>query len=428
MAKKEIIFRATVQGEETIIYYIKDENTSKKHYYILQTVPDKMQNDQKELDKINAQIKYQNANNGTHFKLVSYKMSNGKNYWFVERPASKIDVYLTKYSIIKEINKEQKTYNEINDPQESIYNKNRTKSPSNKTIKILSVILGFTLTAIVGANINNAINNSNNSTKAESSYSASSNHGASSNKTQTSNKKISYTNLDNISWKTYTNTSGTKVVEHADMLKIAEACYNNLAIELKKGNHDYSFDISKFKPEMFVGIAYRESSLNYLVNNINAAGCRGLFRIGSGAVEDANEVAEKLTGEKIITKGKDLDDPVKAMMTAIYYSVKNYDYCANIIGAENVTKDMVLDFYNQGYVKSVNALKNCMDDGKYLGNYQPKNYSKEVLYYSGCFEEYNKFLKKGVTNGEHDSYWEDLMYNNLWKTPNFESESAEMQQ
>jgi len=217
-------------------------------------------------------------------------------------------------------------------------------------------------------------------------------------------------------------SNGTTFVEVADMLKIAEACYNNLEIELETANHDYSFDVSKFNPEMYVGEAIQESSLKYVVDFVNKYGCRGMFMIGADAMEEAIEVSETLTGKKVVSSSKELDNPVDAMMTCMYISVRNFEYCADIVGAENVTPNMVYDCYLFGCGNVRKWLRACMEDGKYNGGYNPQSYSQKVLYYGECLETYNEALKQGLTNGEHDSYWQDLHVNRLWKLPNFESE------
>lgn len=209
------------------------------------------------------------------------------------------------------------------------------------------------------------------------------------------------------------------------MLKIAEACYNNLEIELKNANHNYSFDISKFNPEMYVGEAIQESSLKYVVNYVNKYGCRGMFMIGTDATKEANEVSKKLTGKEIISDSKELDNPVEAMMTCMYISVRNFEYCADIIGAENVTPEMVYDCYLFGCGNVRKWLKACMVDGKYNGGYKPQSYSQRVLYYGDCLEPYNDELKQGKTNGEHDSSWKKLHTEGLWLVPDFQSEATE---
>lgn len=453
MAKRNIVFNEKVHGEETLIYFIQDENTAKKQYYILEAIPDKYQHSQKVLDRINEEVKKYNAENGKQAKLTSLKTKEGEIRWFVEEPSSAIGAFFRAYSVDREIKREQKNIDETNEKSTgSISNKKRFTIISDKAkIKALALILGITLTLGSGIAIFNMNNNSNDSLKNESGIVHVLGGSNTSNKNQSSkNEEIKkpvssqtpsktpdesvtpeapvYIDLDTLTWDTYVNSSGTTMVEVDDMLKIAEACYNNLGIELKTADHDYTYDISKFKPEMYVGEAIQECSLKYVVDYVNKYGCRGMFMIGADATKEANEVSKNLTGKEIISNSKELDDPVEAMMTCMYISVRNYEYCADIVGAENVTPNMVYDCYLFGCGNVRSWLRGCMKNGKYNGNYKPQSYSQKVLYYGECLEPYNKALKQGLTNGEHDSYWKDLHVNRLWKLPDFEAEANGMQQ
>ncbi len=441
MAKRNVVFNERVHGEETLIYFIQDENTAKKQYYILESVPDKYQRSQKALDRINAEVEKYNAENGKQAKLTALTTKNGEKRWFVEEPSSAIGAFFRAYSVDREVKKDQKIIDEINNPPKgSVFNKNRVMIISDKAkLKVIALILGITLTIGSGITLFNGANNSNSSTKNESGIvhvigdskeesKESSKKPTSSQESEKAPEKATYIDLDTLTWNTYVNSSGTTMVEVADMLKIAEACYNNLGIELETANHDYSYDISKFNPEMYVGEAVQESSLKYVVDYVNKYGCRGMLMIGADATKEANEISKTLTGKEIISDSKELDNPVEAMMTCMYISVKNYEYCADIVGAENVTPDMVYDCYLFGCGNVRGWLKECMKNGKYNGNYKPQSYSQKVLYYGECLEPYNKALKQGLTNGEHDSYWKDLHVNRLWKLPNFEAESSGPQQ
>ena len=47
MAKKYIVYHEKVHGEESLIYFIENENTGRKKYFVLEEVPEKYQNSQK---------------------------------------------------------------------------------------------------------------------------------------------------------------------------------------------------------------------------------------------------------------------------------------------------------------------------------------------------------------------------------------------
>ena len=145
-----------------------------------------------------------------------------------------------------------------------------------------------------------------------------------------------------------------------------------------------------------------ENSLKVIKDYVNKYGCRGMMMIGTDATKEANEVSMKLTGEAIIENSEELDNPVEALMTAMYIAVKNYEYCADIVGPENVTPEMVFDCYLYGCGNLRSWLRECMVDGQYDGSYQARNYSKKILYYGECLEPYKEALDSGLTDGSHD--------------------------
>ena len=343
------------------------------------------------------------------------------------------------YQVDREIKKEQKIIDEINKPVPTgmVSSGNKFKKTSS-AVKTKAIAIGLAATIFVGSLVgitalgdkgNDGLNN-NDITVSEQTTAPTYNNNWTTepNHTQSPDTTVSpeveekvYTDLDTLTFDTYVS-NGKTFVEVDDMLKIAEACYNNLEIELENGNHDYTFDVSKFEPEMYVGEAIQESSLKYVVDYVNQYGCRGMFMIGADATKEANEVSRNLTGKDIIIDSKQLDNPVEAMMTCMYISVRNFEYCADIVGAENVTPNMVYDCYLFGCGNVRKWLRECMVDGEYNGGYKPQTYSQKVLYYGESLEPYNDALKQGLTNGEHDAYWQDLFVNRLWKLPNFEAE------
>ena len=445
MAKKNIVFHEKIHGKETLIYFIENENTGRRKYFVLENVPDKFQNNPKALEGINAEIEKYNAEKNKNARLLSMTNKKGEKRWFVEEQTSAMGALIQAYKVDREIKKEQKIIDEINKPVPTgvIASGNKFKKASN-AVKVKAVAIGLAATLLVGSLIgitalgdrgNDGLSNNDTSISIQTTAPNYNNNWTTGPNTSQSpdttvtpeveEKKV-YTDLDTLTFDTY-ESSGKTFVEVADMLKIAEACYNNLEIELENANHDYTFDVSKFEPEMYVGEAIQESSLKYVVDYVNQYGCRGMFMIGADATKEANEVSRNLTGKEIISDSKELDNPVEAMMTCMYISVRNFEYCADIVGAENVTPNMVYDCYLFGCGNVRSWLRDCMKDGKYNGNYKPQTYSQKVLYYGDCLEPYNDALKEGLTNGAHDSYWQDLFVNRLWKLPDFQVESTEIE-
>ena len=439
MAKKNIVFHEKIHGEETLIYFIEDENTGRRKYFVLEAVPDKYQTNQRALDKINAEIEKYNAEKNKKAKLLSLTNKKGEQRWFVEEPSSAMGALIRAYQVDREVKKEQKIIDEINKPMVGVVSSENKFKKAPGPIKTKAIALGLAVTILIGSLVGisalgdrgNDVPMNNDTTISEQTTAPSYDNSWTTepNYTQSPDTTVSpdveeekvYVDLDTLTFDTYVS-NGTTFVEVADMLKIAEACYNNLEIELETANHDYSFDVSKFNPEMYVGEAIQESSLKYVVDYVNKYGCRGMLMIGTDAMEEAKEVSEVLTGKKVVSDSKELDNPVDAMMTCMYISVRNFEYCADIVGAENVTPNMVYDCYLFGCGNVRKWLRACMEDGKYNGGYNPQSYSQKVLYYGECLEPYNEALKQGLTNGEHDSYWQDLHVNRLWKLPNFEAE------
>jgi hypothetical protein len=141
--------------------------------------------------------------------------------------------------------------------------------------------------------------------------------------------------------------------------------------------------------------------------------------MGAEAIDEANEVSMKLTGKKIIETVDDIYDPVKACMTCMYIAVRNYEYCYDIV-QDKVTPNMVFDTYLFG---CGNVRKWLREDIQKGDKYEAKSYSKDVLYYGECVEEYKEALDKGLTDGSHDKYWQDTYYNGLWKLPNWNEQT-----
>ena len=61
MAKKHIVFNETVNDEQTIIYFINNEESSKKQYFVLSSIPEKYQKNRKALERINLEVQKYNS-------------------------------------------------------------------------------------------------------------------------------------------------------------------------------------------------------------------------------------------------------------------------------------------------------------------------------------------------------------------------------
>jgi len=178
---------------------------------------------------------------------------------------------------------------------------------------------------------------------------------------------------------------------------------------------------------MFTGEQIRESSLReYVAKGANIKNapdygdlCRGSHKLGPDAIKEANEVSRRLTGEDVIRSEEDLYDLVRATRACMYIAIKNYEYCAGVISGESVEPNMVFDAYLWGCGNVRKWLRECVEDGEYNGEYKPKDYSVDILYYGECLEEYWEKFLEGVTDGSHDKHWQDLHVNGLWKVDDY---------
>lgn len=215
---------------------------------------------------------------------------------------------------------------------------------------------------------------------------------------------IDYDSIDinNLDCKTYQTSSGQEMYELADCLFISDVCYNKLVKALNEYNQSvsdknrYDFDTSKFNAAMFTGEQIRESSLYKTNKDINDA-CRGPFKIGAAAIEEANQVSRKLFGYNIIDSEADLYDPAKSCMACMCIAVKNYEYCSGVIDKNDVTANMVFDCYLWGCGTIRSELKE--------NSYAPKAYSDRIMDYGEVLDEYYKQIMNEQTDGSHDEFW-----------------------
>lgn len=215
---------------------------------------------------------------------------------------------------------------------------------------------------------------------------------------------IDYDSIDinNLDCKTYQTSTGQEMYELADCLFISDVCYNKLMNALDEYNQSvpdknrYDFDASKFTPAMFTAEQIRESSLYKTKNDINER-CRGPFKIGAAAIEEANQVSQKLFGYNIIDSEEDLYDPAKSCMACMCIAVKNYEYCSGVIERNDVTPNMVFDCYLWGCGNIRSELRD--------NSYAPKAYSERIMDYGEVLDEYYKQIMNGQTNGSHDEFW-----------------------
>lgn len=457
MAKRHFVYQGKVHGQETVVYYVENEETGKKQFYVLESVPEEYQRSQKGLERVDKVIKEYNQAENKNASLVSRTDSIGRKQWYVREPSSMIPALLTAMKVENEIKKEQKIIDEINKKIELREVKSGVisyKKPSKmKTMVTRAVAAGLTVLILVGGTgaLVRAVRGSDVEGKTpESGYTetyrpeaTTGNNGESTATPPSTMAPVApeapqekpYIDYDLLTYDTYQNSAGVTMIEVDDALFIANACYNNIVKELDEYNekspdeYDYSFDTEKFNPSMFTGEQIRESSLKEYVpkgGDIKKSpdyedDCRGSFKIGPAAIKEANEVSRNLTGEDVIRSEEDLYDVVRATRACMYIAIKNYEYCAGVISAEAVTPNMVLDTYLYGCGNVRSWLRKCLEDGEYNGKYNPKDYSIDILYYADCLEDYWEKLMEGITDGSHDKSWQDLHVNGLWKLEEYKA-------
>ena len=442
--KRHFVYHGVVNGLETNVYYVIDKKTHKKEYFVLHEFPNVSRNKtnaQKAIDQYNEQHKRK-------AEMLFRKDKEGVEHSYINEPCMAFEALMAIVETEKAIKKERKLLG-IEEPKGLVSEEKKYNPPSQNFRKAIAyTLLGLTLTGFaIGISMGFL---SPDSTRQETptvqtgDVNPSDTTGShkkpnfseitnSPETTQAPEQEIVYIDYDSLDYKTHTNSKGAVFIELADALKIANACYNNLIIEIEryneKSSNDYAFDVEKFKGSMFTAEQIRESSLILYVDegesikNAEDYGdkCRGPFKIGPDAIEEANEVSMKLTGEKVIRDERDLYDVVRACRACMYIAIKNYEYCAGIIG-DAVEPNMVFDTYLYGCGNVRSWLRNCLENGEYNGEYNPKNYSKDVMYYYSVVEPYWQKLLAGITDGSHDKEWQNTYYNGLWQKPDWNKE------
>ncbi len=227
---------------------------------------------------------------------------------------------------------------------------------------------------------------------------------------------------DEMTYDTYKSSSGATMMEVADAIKIAQACYNNIKNEIEVYNTKMSDNkqltnyLDIITPEMIVGIQMRESSFILTENDRNEL-CRGSFKLGPAAIDEANAISVKLTGEKVIKCDDDLYDPVKACRASFYFNMKNIDYAKHIMGikgkvTDEATQEMIkqaaIDMYFWGYGNVQKQYNKTNGDG-IPKNYEVRAYGERVLNYEIVFEDYAEQIFSGKAEGHHkDGYYSEV--------------------
>lgn len=204
---------------------------------------------------------------------------------------------------------------------------------------------------------------------------------------------------------TYINDNNEIFIKLDSALEISRYNYLNTIVELRKYNETaseeekFNFNTNMFNPSTFVGVQIRESSL-MVYQHLNSE-YQGGFKIGPEAMEEANEVAIKLTGKPILESQNDLYDPIKSNKACMYIFIKNYEYVYDCINNNNLNYEvdakMVIDEYLFGCTNIMNELKN--------GSYYQKEYSKDVLEYAKILQPYLiELFERGLIDEEHDEY------------------------
>ena len=442
--RRHFVYHGVVNGLETNVYYVINKKTHKKQYFVLHEFPNTSKN------KTNAQKAIDKYNEGHHRKaeMLFRRDKDEVEHSYINEPCMAFEAIMAIVETEKAIKKEKKELG-IEEPKALVSEEKKYNPPSQNLKRAIAFTLfGLTMTGFALGISMGFISPDSTRTETPTVYVGETNVPTTSDSTETTKTPSTsgsfettqeqeqervYIDYDSLKYKTHTNSNGATLIELADALKIANACYNNLIIEIERYNekstNDFSFDVDKFKGSMFTAEQIRESSLFLYVDegeNIKNAvdygdRCRGPFKIGPAAIEEANEVSMKLTGEKVIRDERDLYDVVRACRACMYIAIKNYEYCAGVIG-DAVEPNMVFDAYLYGCGNVRSWLRDCLEDGEYNGEYGPKTYSKDIMYYYSVVEPYWQKLLAGKTDGSHDKEWQNTYYNGLWQKPDWSKE------
>lgn len=473
MADKHFIYQGKDEETNFLIYFRDNPKTGRRYYHLLEEIPEEYLKSEAQFNKFKRFVEKYNQEQNKKAKIVFLTDKKGKKHAFLDEQCLAVEalyhVMKTQKDILpvfsaaanivqenKKIKAEQQRLEELQREQNggAVASQNHYKKPSKAQVVFTrALVTGMAVLLLLGAGgiLNKTVEGSGFVTESTPSGLVQTDKpetsGNKGNITIAPSTSISplppetpmepqdkpYIDYDLLTYDTYDNGSGWTMIEVSDALEIADACYSNIIRELKEYNEespdyaDYSFDYTKFNAAMFVGEEIRESSLREYVplggNIKNAADydalCRGSHKIGPDAIKEANEVSRKLTGEDVIRSEEDLYDLVRATRACMYIAIKNYEYCAGVISAEDVNPNMVFDAYLWGCGNVRKWLRECVENGEYNGGYKPKDYSIDILYYADCLEEYWEKILANITDGSHDRHWQDLHVNGLWKVDEY---------
>ncbi len=471
MAKENFVYHGKTSGEEIAIYFRQDEVTERKHFFVLEKLPEEYQNNAELIEKARRMVARYNEEEGKKAKIVSLRNNKtGKVTWFVEEPSLAIKAYARALQFEHEIKKEKtelensrkreiaeaENARENAIPNGVVVSENKYKKPAS-LVKTRILALGLGVMILLGSLATvNALSHSENKqpvNPTETVMVGSGGHSESiipggfgstqspsvtetpsatqppeTTQTPSTNEK-EYVDYDELTYGTHQSSNGKTFIELADIVNIADTCFNNVMMELEEYNKNHpnsqlSYDASLFSSVYTAGRAIRESSLQLYVqegDDITKSVdyndlCRGSFKIGPAAIEEANKISMKLTGEKVINSEADLYDPVTACRASIYIDIQNYEYMLHF----GVPEDEIMDYYIIGsYLRGGPGVAREVVNG----TYERWSYSKDIEYYTGTLEEYKENIEKGLTDGSHDRYWQET-YQELWNLPDWSKVEA----
>lgn len=390
---KDIFFKGDIDGRYCEIFRDTNEFGKTQNYILINIRKTKT-----EMDIASDYIDEKNQKSKVKTSMV-YKIQNNKKYPFVKIPISMIEAEWTAFR-----NKKSNLIENQKDERQSSSDY-AMKGQIKKFIAGGLVALLLTAGSFALANHISQVDakNSNQETMKTEEKESKQDFGFSETELSNQNKfDLDHLSYDDLTYRTYDSSGKTKI-EEADSLYISYVCYNKIMQELESYNskvskaNQYAFDESKFSPAVFTAQQFTESSLFLKKDDINKM-CKGSFQISDVAADEANEVAMKLTGKKVIETVDDLYDPVKACRACIYISIKNYQYVKTATENVNVSPEMVIDTYFWG----------CGNIRKWVreGTYSKQDYANRVLSYKEAFEKYLSALENNKTDGSHDEYWQ----------------------
>lgn len=188
--------------------------------------------------------------------------------------------------------------------------------------------------------------------------------------------------------KTYKGSSGGTYQYLTNVVDVAYASYAQAVQDIEeynKNNPNAQIEsyLGLIDGSIIAGIQCKESSFELYVEEDQD--CKGPFKIGTSAKKDINKLSLKLTGEELIKKDADIDDPIICAKACAYLFQINGMYLDD--NDVKVTRDRLV----ASYLFGANGISRSVKAGENIADYE---YASEALGYADVLGNLHQALEK----------------------------------